>query len=90
MKRIIEKLLTQKLSALHLEVVDDSAAHQGHREAIKSGGGHFSVLIVSEQFAGKNLLARHRLVYSALKEHLKEKIHALAIKAYTPEEYKKV
>ena len=88
MKEIIQKLLKQKLSASYLEVRDDSDLHQGHVEAQKSGGGHFSVLVASERFDGKNLVERHRMIYDALKD-IKSDIHALAIKAYTPQEYSK-
>ena len=86
MKTKIEQLLKQKLSASYVEVADDSAQHKRHAEAKKSGGGHFSVLIVSEQFEGKGLVARHRLIYDALKD-VKQDIHALAIKAYTKKEF---
>jgi stress-induced morphogen len=49
---------------------------------------HFRVQIVSEAFAGKNLLDRHRLVQKSLDEPMKDgRIHALEIKAHTPEEF---
>jgi len=45
---------------------------------------HFSVRIVSDAFQGKNLLDRHRLVYEALAEPMKDgRIHALEIKTET-------
>ena len=50
------------------------------------GGGHFVVTIVSDSFKDKNLLARHRMVYDALGDAMQSEIHALSIKAYTPEE----
>ena len=68
-----------------LEVSDDSHLHAGHPGA-RDGRGHFSVTVVSTTFAGKNLLARHRLVYSALGDLMQTDIHALAIKALTPDE----
>jgi len=49
---------------------------------------HFQVRIVSEAFAGKNLLDRHRLVQQSLNEPMKDgRIHALEIKAHTPDEF---
>jgi len=48
---------------------------------------HFEALIVAEAFAGKRSLARHQLVYAALGERMGREIHALSIKAYTPEEW---
>ena len=84
----VAQAIEQKLAALQpsrLEIRDDSALHAGH-EGAKGGGGHYSVLIVSPQFAGKNTLARHRLVYDALGTMMQQQIHALAIRAYAPGE----
>ena len=45
---------------------------------------HFSIKVVSDHFKGKNLLDRHRMVYQALDEPMKDgRIHALEIKAET-------
>jgi BolA family transcriptional regulator, general stress-responsive regulator len=68
-----------------LEIRDDSAQHAGHAGA--SAGGHYSVTIVAPAFAGKPRVARHRLVYDALADAMQRGIHALAITAYTPEEF---
>ena len=84
----IEELIRERLSRLApdaLEVFDDSQEHAGHAGA-KDGGGHFQLVIVSRNFAGKNAVARHRLVYEALGDLMPKQIHALAIRAYTPEE----
>ena len=83
----IQKTLQKKISASKVEVIDESHLHAGHSEAKSSGGGHYSVVVVSEMFKGKTTLARHRMVYQALFEVLKTSIHALAIKAYSPDEY---
>jgi len=48
---------------------------------------HFEALIVSSDFAGKRSIARHQLVYAALGARMGREIHALSIKAYTPEEW---
>lgn len=68
-----------------MEIIDDSHKHAGH-EGARSGGGHYTLHIVSAQFAGKPTLARHRMIYSALGEMMKHDIHALNIQAYTPQE----
>ena len=60
--------------------------HAGHAGAKESGGGHFQILLVSDQFEGKNRIARHRMVYQAVSGLMPEKIHALAIRAYTSSE----
>jgi BolA protein len=68
-----------------LEIFDESGKHVGH-EGARGGGGHYVLTIVSRQFAGKPVQARHRMVYEALGAMMKQEIHALAIKAYAPDE----
>jgi BolA family transcriptional regulator, general stress-responsive regulator len=80
----IEARLRAALAPSHLVVRDDSALHAGHAGA--SAGGHYAVTAVSEAFAGKARLARHRLVYDALADVMQRGIHALAITAHTPQE----
>lgn len=83
-----EDMIRERLSGLApdaVEVFDDSRDHAGHAGA-KDGGGHYQLVIVSRQFNGKNALARHRLVYEALSDLMPKRIHALAIRAYAPEE----
>lgn len=80
--------IRQKLAALapeRVEVIDESSKHAGH-EGAKSGGGHYQLVIVSRQFAGKPIMARHRMVYAALADLMQKEIHALSIKACTPDE----
>lgn len=73
------------LSPQTIEVRDDSALHAGHTGA-RSGGGHFQLTIVSDVFKGQPTLARHRMVYEALGDMMKNRIHALAIQALTADE----
>lgn len=83
------ELIRQRLGSLEpeqVEIADESARHAGH-EGAKGGGGHYLLTIVSRKFSGKPALARHRLVYSALNDMMYKRIHALSIKAYTPEEF---
>jgi stress-induced morphogen len=49
---------------------------------------HYEATIISQQFEGKPLIKRHRMVYAALKEEMKGPIHALTLKTYTPEQWK--
>ena len=81
----IQAALQAAFAPQQLEVQDDSHRHAGHAGAA-DGRGHFKVLVVSEAFAGKAPLARHRAVYSALGEMMETDIHALSIKALTPQE----
>lgn len=69
-----------------LEIRDDSAAHVGHAGAA-DGGGHFSLLIVSEVFTGLPRLQRHQRVLREVADLLPHPVHALSIKALTPEEF---
>jgi BolA protein len=80
----IRRALTARLAPVELKIRDDSAAHAGHAGARE--GGHFAVLVVSDQFAGRTRMQRHQLVYEALAELLRTDIHALSIQARTPQE----
>ena len=85
----ISKILCQKLPVEKIYIEDESLKHTNHQEPKKSQGGHFSILIVSQSFKDKKPLERHRMIYSALMNQFKDKIHALTIQALTPEEYKR-
>ncbi|MEX1200395.1 MAG: BolA family protein [Methylophaga sp.] len=76
----------QTLAPTKLEIIDESHLHAGH--AGNTGGGHFNVLIVSEQFAGLLPLKRHRLVFDAVGDLMQKQIHALSIQAKTPAEFR--
>ncbi|UCH17799.1 MAG: BolA family transcriptional regulator [Burkholderiales bacterium] len=82
--RDIEQQLRSALQPVSLEVVDDSHLHVGHAGARE--GGHYTVRLVSERFAGLSRVARHRLVYHALASLMRGGIHALAIDARAPDE----
>lgn len=81
----IRRCLERRFSPQELLIKDQSKLHAGHAGA-KDGGGHFEIRIVSEAFAGKSRLERHRSVYSALNDLLQSDIHALRIKALAPAE----
>jgi BolA family transcriptional regulator, general stress-responsive regulator len=81
----IEALLAGAFSPLHIEVIDDSHRHAGHAGA-QGGAGHFRVRLLSEKFRGLPVLARHRLVYEALRPLIPNEIHALGIEADAPGE----
>jgi BolA protein len=84
----VTELIRERLASLSPESVDiedESARHVGHAGA-KSGGGHYALTLVSARFAGQPLQARHRMVYAALGSLMHKEIHALAIRAYAPDE----
>lgn len=81
----IETVLQAAFAPESIEVVDESHLHAGHAGA-RSGGGHFAVSIVSEHFAGQPTVKRHRMVYDALGDMMRQEIHALSIRALAPDE----
>jgi BolA protein len=81
------ELLRQRLAALNpasITIEDESHRHAGHAGA--RDGGHYKLDIVATAFAGKNTVARHRLIYDAAGELMRGRIHALSIRALSPEE----
>ena len=82
---MIRQRLTDDLQPESLDIEDDSASHAGHASA--GGGGHFNVIIVSNKFTDLSLIKRHRLVYDAVADIMNSEIHALSIKAYSPDEF---
>jgi BolA protein len=82
---LFEADLQQAFAIKSLQIDDESHLHAGHAGAA-SGGGHFKLTIVSPEFKGMNLVARHRAIYAALNRYIPKEIHALTIVALTPEE----
>lgn len=83
---LIENRLREAFTPTKIEVRDDSHRHAGH-EGAKSGGGHFTVTIISTSFQGKTPVQRHQMIYQALGAMMKQEIHALSIQALTPHEH---
>jgi len=85
----VAETLQARLAELHpsiLDIQDDSAQHAGHAGS-EAGGRHFSVTIVSEHFLGLSRLARHRAVLDRVGDLIPHPVHALAIRAYAPDEF---
>ncbi|MDA7841384.1 BolA family transcriptional regulator [Gammaproteobacteria bacterium] len=74
----------QSLNPLKIDIVDEGHLHVGHAGA--KSGGHFKLYIVSEHFKGQSMVNRHKLIYQNLDELMKTEVHALSIKAVSPEE----
>lgn len=86
-KQNITRKLTQAFAPAELDVVDESERHRGHAGHREGGESHFRVQIVSAAFAGKSRIERHRMVNAALAQEIADGLHALAIRALTPEEW---
>ena len=86
MTNTVEKLelALASLNPSDLTIQDDSALHAGH--AGNTGGGHYTVFIISDAFEGLPLIKRHRLVYDAVGSLMTTDIHALSIDAKTSAE----
>ena len=83
---MIRERLCHALDVRHIDVRDDSHLHAGHAGA-KAGGGHYHVQVISDDFTGQARLQRHRLVYDAMGDAIRDDcIHALSIEALTPAE----
>ena len=83
MQQTITSKLEKALSPEHLEVINESHMHN----VPEGSESHFKLIIVSDDFKDKMLLARHRLVNKVLEEELKGSIHALALHTMTMEEW---
>ncbi len=56
-------------------------------EDTTGGGDHFEALVVSNAFEGKSLVERHQVVYAALGDAMRQRVHALALRTLTPAQY---
>lgn len=78
--------LNLSLSPTQVELTDDSEQHRGHGGYNPAGESHFSLRIESAAFAGKNRVQRQRMVYAALGDLMRVRVHALSIRATAPGE----
>ncbi|RMD81192.1 MAG: BolA family transcriptional regulator [Candidatus Dadabacteria bacterium] len=84
--RLHDKLARAFPGSELLDVVDESAAHAGHKAS--GEGGHFRVIIVSAAFEGLSRVERQRRVYEALGSEIGTSVHALSMTCLTPGEYR--
>lgn len=82
----INQILTKNLNPIEIQVVDQNDKHAGHAGARPEGESHFLVSIVSPSFTGKTRIERHRMVNNLLADLLQNQVHALSLKAFSPEE----
>ncbi len=71
-----------------LEIYNESHKHKGHLESSESGETHFKILIVSKEFSNRTRIQNHKLIYVCLEGLINNPIHALSIKAFSPEGFK--
>lgn len=86
MQEQIQNILQQQFTPLHCDVVNESHLHN-----VPAGSTtHFKIILVSADFVGLALLARHRKVQAQISTQKFPKLHALSLKLYTPEEWQTV
>ena len=78
--------LNSALSPSRVELIDDSEQHRGHGGYNPDGESHFTLRIESPAFTGKSRVERQRMIYTALGDLMRERVHALSIKASAPGE----
>jgi BolA protein len=87
---LVRDIMTTKLNDAFtpdsIDVVDESHLHEGHAGHQPGGQSHFRVYIVSQAFAGKSRIDRHRMINAVLADDLAGGVHALAIHASAPGE----
>ncbi|KAF9429356.1 hypothetical protein BGZ76_001413 [Entomortierella beljakovae] len=88
----IRTTLSELLKPTSLEIINDSSKHAHHSamRGVSSTETHFRVNVVSEAFAGKSTMQRHRLIYGALSKDFEAGLHALSLNTKTPEEIAKL
>ncbi|WP_413283897.1 BolA family protein [Vibrio sp. MA40-2] len=83
LQELIETKLHNAFSPKHLQVLNESYMHN-----VPPGSeSHFKVVVVSQEFEGLRLIARHRKVNQILAEELQGNLHALSIHTYTESEW---
>ncbi|MCB5185627.1 BolA/IbaG family iron-sulfur metabolism protein [Methylobacillus gramineus] len=73
----LKNYITQGLACEHVQVLGDD-------------GQHFEAIVVSQLFVGKNMVQQHQLVYQALGDRMREEVHALSMRTFTPEAWGKL
>jgi len=80
------KRLNSALSPTAIQLIDDSEQHRGHGGYNPEGESHFTLRIESPAFTGKNRVERQRMIYAALGDLMRARVHALSIRATAPGE----
>ena len=71
----IHRLIAAALPDAHIEVLDPMR-----------DGEHLQAVVASDRFAGISLVKQHKIVMDALREPLKDRLHALQLKTMTPDQ----
>jgi stress-induced morphogen len=69
----IQNKLTDAFPSAKISVVDSTGTFD-----------HFDVVIIADEFSGVSKVKQHQMVYRALGDAMKVRIHALALKTSAP------
>ena len=76
------------MTAEEIKVMIENAM-PGSMVIVEGDGTHFQAIVVTSEFEGKGLLEQHQIVYKGIGEAMKDRIHALSLKTYTPDQWKR-
>ena len=82
----IRRVLNRALKPEKLDIIDESSRHAGHSGAREGGETHYRIEVVSAEFIDKTRVARERTIHALLADEFADGLHALSIKARTPDE----
>lgn len=82
----LERRLRAAFAPERLEIRDESERHRGHAGWREGGGTHFAITIVAGAFRGLSRLERQHRVYEAVGDLMGRPVHALQVRARTPDE----
>ena len=82
----ISNLLSNNLRIHSLDIIDESNRHQNHKK--DSPGGHYKIILISNDFIDLDLISRHKKIYEILNTMMKTDIHAISMKLMTVGEFK--
>jgi len=82
----ISNLIKEGIDVLKIHIIDESYKHVSHQKDTR--GGHFKLLVISDNFIDMKLIERHKLIYQILNKMMKVEIHALSMQLLTDEEYR--
>jgi BolA family transcriptional regulator, general stress-responsive regulator len=90
--QLIEQIISQKLEAEFVKVEDQSDRHKNHagRKHAPIDSGHYDLLVISKRFENLTAIECHRLIYTSLEEQMQSRIHALSIRAYSPQQWQQL
>lgn len=91
MQQQIENKLVQAFKPDFIKLYDKSESHKNHPEALKNGGSHLTLILVSSAFEGLKTIQRQRKIHKLLADELKPGggLHALSMSLYTTQEWQK-